>query len=97
MTYSIPWDVSTNALSTTIIVRDSDGATIPVDPANADYQAYLLWLQFDNHPGQGNAPAVDNSALIADSARSLALAKIKALAAQGDTQAALAALMEITT
>jgi hypothetical protein len=26
------------------IVRDSDGAFIPQDEANSDYQAYLLWV-----------------------------------------------------
>lgn len=95
--YTIPWNPLTNALSTTNIIRDSDGANIPTDPNNADYQAYLLWLQFDNTATPGSPPPPDYSALIADSARSLAVAKAKTLAAKGDTQAALKALMEITS
>jgi hypothetical protein len=35
-----------------IIVRDSDGAFIPADPANIDYQAYLAWRLDGNFPTQ---------------------------------------------
>jgi hypothetical protein len=32
------------------IIRDQDGAYIPPDPGNADYQEYLDWLNKGNEP-----------------------------------------------
>lgn len=43
--------------SPSIIVRITDGAYIPADPNNTDYQAYLAWL------AEGNTPSTIQSEL----------------------------------
>jgi hypothetical protein len=55
-TYTQAWDVVANAPSTTTIIRDADGAFIPFDPDNLDYQAYLAWLAKGNQPTPASNP-----------------------------------------
>lgn len=45
----------------TSILR-SDGVSIPADPANTDYAAYLAWLDAGNTPEPADAP--DHAAII---------------------------------
>jgi hypothetical protein len=38
------------------ILRTTDGAFIPPDPANTDYAAYLAWLEEGNEPEPAPEP-----------------------------------------
>lgn len=37
------------------VIRTTDGACIPFDPANTDYQAYLKWVEAGNTPQAADA------------------------------------------
>ena len=44
----------------TCVIRLSDKAAIPINPANTDYQQYLAWLE------AGNVPIPSDNALPAE-------------------------------
>jgi hypothetical protein len=75
------------------ILRVEDNAHIPDDPANRDYQEYVAWIAGGGVPDP--APTPSQAGVIAQSAQSLQLADAKSLAAQGRTDEALAAVLQI--
>ena len=50
MTYTQVWDHMRGQVHDGMIQRDADGAFIPADPDNIDYQEYLAWLDEGNEP-----------------------------------------------
>jgi hypothetical protein len=78
--------------NTNVILRIADGAYIPPDPANRDYEAYLQWVAAGNTPDPAPPPSAE--AAIADSAQSLLLNQARAAVARGDTTTALDLLLK---
>lgn len=61
MTYKQAWDHMNNKPHETIIIREEDGAFIPFDDDNIDYQEYKKWLGKGNQPKAYEAPPVQKS------------------------------------
>jgi hypothetical protein len=57
MTYTQVWDHMQGQPHDSMIQRDADGAFIPFDPGNRDYQDYLAWLDEGNEPKSATPPA----------------------------------------
>ena len=70
----------------TAIVRESDNAVIPNDPANADRQAYLAWLAAGGVPDPVAVAPINGAIQLA----AMQAARVKKLAASGQTLQALA-------
>jgi hypothetical protein len=48
--YQLMWDMNEGRPVNNAIRRLPDGASIPFDPANTDYQEYLKWVAEGNEP-----------------------------------------------
>ena len=64
-----------------LILRTTDGAFIPPDPANTDYQAYLAWVEAGNTPAP--APPLEPAPILTTeqklNAAGLTVAELKEL------------------
>lgn len=63
---------------TTSIIRLVDGATIPADPANVDYQKYLTWIDAGNtaEPAEVPTPSIPASVTMRQARLSLLQANL---------------------
>lgn len=76
------------------IVRIADQASVPADPRNRDYQAYVLWLAAGNVPIRLPAPIVVQP-LTADQLADVLMVK-KVIAALDVAPAAVAVDVNLT-
>src|SRR5450830_1468620 len=66
-------------------IRRSDGANIPADPANSDWQAYLAWVAAGNRADPLPSLTTEERVAAAKSARQAAVAAIKVTTSSGKT------------
>jgi hypothetical protein len=61
MTYKQIRNIHSGEVQDQQIERVGDGAIIPFDPANTDYQEYLKWLEEGNAPIGADTPIPSDS------------------------------------
>jgi hypothetical protein len=49
--------LTSSGLVAQVVVRLSDGASIPLDPLNTDCQEYMKWISEGNEPLPADAPS----------------------------------------
>jgi len=69
--------------TSTTILRLSDGAFIPPDPANTDYAAYLSWLEAGNTPDPAPEPPAPQELTIQEKLQSAGITLDELKAALG--------------
>ena len=75
------YQLSNPTLNFQSVLRLSDGAFIPPDPANTDYAAYLAWLEAGNTPDPAPEPPAPEPLTPAEklAASGLTVEELKAL------------------